>query len=206
MSSRESCGGEKIDEVRSAMQVVQEDQTLLSWELEWVNPHCLCMVDSCIHRWVLSWGCITPTPTHQAAPLAWLRIMCLHSHAHTEEAPIPPLWSALRADPPRLVLTWPPILFLFSPSLIWLHFFCPFDVFQTQANVVQKLCQCNACPARSGRWEKLSGIQGGGRSANKSSYVRYFQKQSKRQGQRPEQLKSLKSYTEHCSKAQEILM
>lgn len=89
------------------MQVVQKDQTLLSWELEWVNPQCLCMADSCIPGGCLA-KCVshsqlsTHKHTHQAAPLALLRTMCLHSHAHTEEAPEPPLWSALRADPPLL--------------------------------------------------------------------------------------------------------
>lgn len=148
MSSRESCGGEKIDEVRAAMQVVQEDQTLLSWELEWVNPHCLCMVDSCIHRWVLCWGCITPTRTHQAAPLAWLRIMCLHSHAHTEEAPIPPLWSALRADPPLIGAHLASHLISFLSFTYLVAFLLPFRCFSNSSKCCAKAVSVQCLPSK----------------------------------------------------------
>lgn len=77
--------------------------------------------------------------------------------------------------------------FFFSNSFTFTYllvFLLPFDVFRKQVNAMQKLCQCNVCPARSGRWQKLSGIQRWGRSANKSSHARLFQKHSQMQGQR----------------------
>lgn len=137
-----------------------------------------CLANGCtyIHNWTHArWQARTSVLTQG-------NISTQH-HTHNEKESTP-LHSNFLACAKRLLCAnlASHLLSFFSFTYL-LAFLLPFDVFQRQMNAMQKLCYCNVYPARSGRWQKLSGIQRWGRSANKSSHARHFQKHSQRQGQ-----------------------